>query len=78
MAHWTKKIKAENVALRAALDAALLALRMIPQSRLDKARRCPDQDACCDLAFITCAQEADTLGRAAITRINDTLAEAGV
>ena len=75
MAHWTKEIRTENKALRAALETALLALRTIPQSRLDKARRFPDQDQCCDLAYVTCAQEIDTMGRAAINSINDRLAE---
>jgi len=78
MSHWTKEIKAENKALRVALDAALLSLRVIPQSRLDKARRCPDGAPCCDLAYVTCAQEADALSLEAISRINDTLSEAGV
>lgn len=75
--HWTKEIKAENKALREALDAALLALRTIPQSRLDKAIRCPDQDACCDLAYVTCAQEVNRLALAEVSDINDRLAELG-
>ena len=73
MSHWTQEMKAENKALREALEAALLALRTIPQSRLEKARRCPDQDACCDLAYVTCAQEVERLGREAVERINDRL-----
>ena len=77
MTHWTTTMKAENKALREALGTALLALRTIPQSRLDKASRCPDQDACCDLAYRTCAQESDDRGRAAVEEINDRLAEYG-
>jgi len=77
VSHWTQDLKTENAALRKALDTALLALRTIPQSRLDKASRCPDQDACCDLAYVTCAQEVDRLGVATVSEINDQLAEAG-
>jgi hypothetical protein len=77
VSHWTQELKTENAALRVALDTALLALRTIPQSRLDKAQRCPDQDACCDLAYVTCAREVDRLGVATVQDIRDRLAEAG-
>ena len=77
MSHWTQDLRTKNVALREALDTALLALRTIPQSRLDKARRCPDQDACCDLAYVTCAGEVARIGEETIRDINDRLAELG-
>lgn len=78
MSHWTQELKTENSVLREALDTALLALRTIPQSRLEKAQRCPDQDPCCDLAYVTCAQEVDRLGMATVQNINDRMAEKGV
>jgi len=77
VSHWTQELKTKNEALREALDTALLALRTIPQSRLDKARRCPDQDACCDLAYVTCAQEVDRLAVETVSAVNDRLAELG-
>jgi hypothetical protein len=76
--HWSQKLRAENTVLREALDSALHELRLIPQSRLDKARKYPDPDPCCDQAYYTCAQEVDRLSLAAIDRIRDTMAEKGV
>jgi hypothetical protein len=73
--HWTQELRDENAALRQALELALLALRTIPQSRLTKAHRCPDQDPCCDLAYVTCAREVDNLGVATIQEISVLLAE---
>ena len=73
MSHWTQDLKTDNTNLRKALEGALLALRTIPQSRVDKARRCPDQDACCQQAYLTCAQEVDTRGQDAIREALETL-----
>jgi len=78
MSHWTKQLKTENAALRAALDIATAALRNIPQSRLNKEAAFPHEDGAQGLAYRTCAEEVDRLGLAALTLINDKLAEAGV
>ena len=75
--HWTIELRRENAALREALNRALDALADIPQSRLDKARRCPDADAYCDLAYVTCAQETYDRGQATRTGVLDYLAEQG-
>ena len=77
MTHWTQDLKAENAALREALGVATMALRMIPQSRLDKERGCPEGGEG-GLAYIRCAEEVDRLGLAALDQINATLAEAGI
>ena len=78
MEHWTKRVKAERDAYKKALDDAILALRLIPQSRMDKERRCPDSDPAAGLAYTTCAQEVDRLGQAVAEQINDSLAKKGV
>jgi len=74
--HWATKLKAENEALKAALDAATLALRVIPQSRLDKYQHVPDTNEV--LAYRKAVYEIDLLAQAKIAEINASLAEAGL
>lgn len=76
MTHWTQTIRRENEALKEALEAALLALRTIPQSRLDKYRNASDSDS--TLAYRKAVQEVDRLALAAREEILGTLADKGV
>lgn len=74
--HWTKTLKAENAALREALEAALLALRTIPQSRWDKYKTAGDSEHA--MAYRKAVAEVDRLGLSAISRIHDRLLGQGV
>jgi hypothetical protein len=76
--HWTTELKRENAALREALAEATKELRALGEGRLAKARRCPDQDACCDMAYRTCAEEVSRIGAAVVDRIRERMAEHGV
>jgi hypothetical protein len=69
-------MRQENAALREALDTALLALRTIPQGRLDKYAGAVDDDN--TLGYRTAVQEVDRLALAARAEILDRLAELGV
>lgn len=74
MNHWTKQIKIENAALKAALDEALSALRSLGDSRLDKERICPWGGEG-SIAYTTCAEEVSRIGRAVADTIQQGLDE---
>jgi len=78
MSHWITEMKAENIVLRQALEDAIGELRALGEDRLTKARRFPDQDACCDMAYRTCAEEVGRLGASAADRIRERMVEQGV
>lgn len=75
--HWTHDLKAENVALRKALEMAMIALLDIPRSRIEKEQNCPHQDAEMGQAYRTCAEESLHRGRDRHSEILDFLAERG-
>ena len=81
--HWTATIRAENAALREALELALDALADIPASRLVKMARFPyvgdpAVDGAMGLAYKTCAEESARMAESARSQVLSHLAERGV